>query len=109
MLKSPLNFNKKSQTIREKTNNKIDLVFSFWPIQWNENKRTRFLLHASTLEHGKETKWPRLLKLQGIISDIDKVDKTVLSIGELQNGILNSPDPKDEKKKKEELKILNGK
>lgn len=48
-----------------------------------------------------------LNKLQGIISDIDKVDKNVLRIGELQNGILNSPDPKDEKKKREELNILN--
>jgi len=48
-----------------------------------------------------------LNKLQGIISDIDKVDKDVLKIGELQNGILNLPDPKDEKKKREELKILN--
>jgi len=48
-----------------------------------------------------------LNKLQGIISDIDKVDKNVLVIGELQNGILNSPDPKDEKKKREELKTLN--
>ena len=64
---------------------------------------------ASAPERWKETKWSRLLKLQGIISDIDKVDKNVLKIGELQNGILNSPDPKDEKKKKEELKILNGK
>jgi len=48
-----------------------------------------------------------LNKLQGIISDIDKVDKNVLKIGELQNEIVNSLDPKDEKKKKEELKILN--
>ena len=64
---------------------------------------------ASTPERGKEIKWSRLFKLQGIISDIDKVDKNVLKIGELQNGIINSLDPKDEKKKKEELKILNGK
>ena len=64
---------------------------------------------ASAPERRKKTKWHRLLKLQGIISDIDKVDKNVLRIGELQNGILNSTNPKDEKKKKEELKILNGK
>ena len=78
-------------------------------VHWKEHKRSRFLLCANASERGKETKWPRLLKLQGIISDIDKVDKNVLKIGEIQNGILNSPDPKDEKKKKEELKILNDK
>ena len=64
---------------------------------------------ASTPERGKEIKWSRLFKLQGIISDIDKVDKNVLRIGELQNGILNSTDPKDEQNNNEELKILNGK
>ena len=74
-------------------------------------KRILGSLHivASAPERSKKTKWPRLLKLQGIISDIDKVDENVLRIGELQNGILNSPDPKDEKKKREELNILNGK